>query len=510
MNSPGLFATLRPAVTRARAFLSGLKRPQRILFLVGACLSIVQFIMIRDFVAILYGEEVVIVLVTAAFFAGLSAGYALSLRLSRPAFERLFIASAFLHLSFPFSYRYAATLLAKLNAGGYGFLLLLFGYALLITAAYAAFLPRLIAQPDNGKNIAARLRRNYGLELLGFLAGLMLVALGWNRPVSFLLVLYWLLLGVLLHLALGRWRLTASFAGVALGVSLFLPQLDFHSSALVYEYKHRVAGARMLYSVNSPYQKVDVVESRYDERLLYLNGLMNLNASDLRLLNYYIAELPARLVRPERALLIGNGTLSSVATVYPHAGTVTSVELDAGVLAASRYFVPPSVLRELERWQLHVDDAKHFLLASREKFDLIVMDVPSPLTLQVAYLHTVEFYRLANERLTDEGVISVQISGELQRNDRTPARVAAALRSVFPEVMVVGSRHAERGFAYAARRLPFTSEDIRREATRRGDTVSVIEPGEVGGYLVNAKPLSVNTMDLVLRRGWERFWKRYF
>lgn len=76
--------------------------------------------------------------------------------------------------------------------------------------------------------------------------------------------------------------------------------------------------------------------------------------------------------------------------------------------------------------------------------------------------------------------------------------------------MVVSSRHAERGFAYAARRLPFTSEDIRREATRRGDTVSVIEPGEVGGYLVNAKPLSVNTMDLVLRRGWERFWKRYF
>jgi hypothetical protein len=46
-----------------------------LLFLVGACLSISQFVMIRDFVAILYGEEVVIILVTAAFFLGLSIGF---------------------------------------------------------------------------------------------------------------------------------------------------------------------------------------------------------------------------------------------------------------------------------------------------------------------------------------------------------------------------------------------------------------------------------------------------
>ena len=58
-----------------------------LLFLVGACLSIAQFVMIRDFVTILYGEEVVIILVTAAFFMGLSVGYFLSLKFS----ERFFV-----------------------------------------------------------------------------------------------------------------------------------------------------------------------------------------------------------------------------------------------------------------------------------------------------------------------------------------------------------------------------------------------------------------------------------
>ena len=76
-----------------------------LLFLVGACLSISQFVMIRDFVTILYGEEVVIILVTAAFFLGPSIGYFLSLKFSEKFFETSFLTIAFLHLMFPFSYR---------------------------------------------------------------------------------------------------------------------------------------------------------------------------------------------------------------------------------------------------------------------------------------------------------------------------------------------------------------------------------------------------------------------
>ena len=63
------------------------RKEHLILFLIGVCLSIAQFVMIRDFVTILYGEEVIIVLVTSAFFCGLSLGYLLSLRFSKKVFE---------------------------------------------------------------------------------------------------------------------------------------------------------------------------------------------------------------------------------------------------------------------------------------------------------------------------------------------------------------------------------------------------------------------------------------
>jgi hypothetical protein len=70
-------------------------REPLLLFLVGACLSISQSVMIRDFATILYGEEVVIILVTAAFFLGLSIGYFLSLKFSERFFYNSFIAIFF-------------------------------------------------------------------------------------------------------------------------------------------------------------------------------------------------------------------------------------------------------------------------------------------------------------------------------------------------------------------------------------------------------------------------------
>ena len=482
-----------------------------LLFLLGAALSIAQFVMIRDFVSILYGEEVVIVLVTASFFFGLSVGYVVSLRLSVRVFRWLFIGSVFLHLTFPFSYRYLASWFSAADVNGWWFLALLFGYAVVFTSVFATFLPRLIAVEEApAEALSDRLVRCYVSELAGFMTGFAVIASSWNHDFARLLVPYWIILGLVLHLSLGRRELTALYATCAAIAAVFLGRLDFHSTAVLYEEKHGIRGAEVLYSVNSPYQKVEVIESRRGTRYLYLDGLQNLNSTDLEGLNYYIAEVPAALMKPDHALLIGNGTLSSVSRVHPHSGRVTSVELDSGVLqAGKRFFTPPESLEGLDNWELHVDDGKHFLRRSEERFDLVVVDVPSPLTIQEAYLHSVEFYRLVGERLTDQGVLAVQLSGPLQHNNRTPARVTAALRQVFPEVLVIDSDRADRGFAYASRSLPFSAEDVRRESRSYERRLETIPPSEVDEYLDRAVPLAVDELDLVLRRGWERFADRY-
>ncbi len=480
-------------------------------FLVGISLSISQFIMIRDFVSILYGEEVVIVLVTSSFFLGLSIGYFLSLKLDERAFKILFAVSALFHLTFPFSYRYAAVWISAQDLGGAFYMAFLWIYSLIFSSIFAAFLPRLISLGDDSMSPVEKLRLNYSSELLGFVTGFAFVGMSMNKPVVFLLPIYWLFLGWLLHLVLRNLILTGAYFLLMMPLIMNLSRIDIHTASLVYSEKHGKKNAKVLYSVNSPYQKVEVVESSKGELYLYLDGLMNLNSSDLEDLNYFIASVPVQLTKPANTLVIGNGTLSSISKVYPYSGNVVSVELDSGVIAAGlEYFTDPASLAKLDRWKLIVDDGKHFLKTTETRFDLIIMDIPSPLTIQEAALHTSEFYQLAHDRLTDDGVISVQLSGPLKKNNRTPSRVVASLAEVFKEVMVVDSPKADRSFAYASDDLPFSRSQVRKLSIANDPNLKIISPDQTRSFLTKAIPLTLDTMDLVLKRGLERFMDRYF
>jgi spermidine synthase len=483
-----------------------------LLFLVGACLSISQFVMIRDFVTILYGEEVVIILVTAAFFLGLSIGYFLSLKFSEKFFHNSFLVIVFLHLTFPFSYRMLAAEIARLDLHGYVYVVLMFIYALIFSSIFAVFLPRLVHEKSSDKESALqKMKVLYSMELIGFAAGFAIVGMSWNKGVDFILPIYWALLAVIIHLALQKKTWTIAFVLLALVSSNFIEQVDRRTTALLYEYKHHFDEAETLLTINSAYQKVEVIKDEDGELYLYLDGLLNLNASDLEDLNYYIAETPARLIKPEKTLIVGNGTLSSVPKVYPHSKFVQSVELDAGVLlAGQKFFTPTEELKGLDRWNLIIDDGKHFLKTTVHMFDLIIMDIPSPLTIQEAILHTKEFYQLAKSRLTAKGVIAVQLSGPLQHNNRTPARVVAALSEVFDEVMVINSDKADRSFGFAARQLPFNGADVRQATQSYEKGLEIIFPDDISSYLSEAVPLALDNLDLVLCRGLDRFTDRYF
>tara|TARA_B100000809_G_scaffold12440_1_gene11472 strand:+ start:489 stop:1904 length:1416 start_codon:yes stop_codon:yes gene_type:complete len=468
--------------------------------------------MIRDFVTILYGEEVVIILVTAAFFLGLSIGYFLSLKFSEKFFETSFLTIAFLHLTFPFSYRMFAVGIAKFDLNGTWYVALMFIYALIFSSIFAVFLPRLINERiSNPDNAIQKMKVLYSMELAGFAVGFAIVSLSWNKGVEFIIPIYWVLLAIVIQLALQKKSWTVAFVLIAVIAGSSIKHIDLRTTALLYEYKHHLDEAETLFSINSAYQKVEVIKDKDGERYPYLDGLLNLNASDLEDLNYYIAEIPATLIKPEKTLIIGNGTLSSIPKVYPHSQFIQSVELDAGVLlAGQQFFTPIEELSGLDHWNLIVDDGKHFLKTTDEKFNLIIMDIPSPLTIQEAILHTKEFYQLAKSRLTAKGVITVQLSGPLQNNNRTPARVVAALSKAFKEVMVLDSDKADRSFAYASDHLPFNESDVEQATRDYEQDLTILSSFDIPFYLTEAVPLALDNLDLVLRRGWERFAGRYF
>src|SRR5882672_3450384 len=84
--------------------IRGLKVPLTV-FLGGVNLIIIQWIMVRELTMLLLGTEIVILIVTLAYFAGLSVGYALAGRIRYKWLPALAILTFILHLTLPVTFR---------------------------------------------------------------------------------------------------------------------------------------------------------------------------------------------------------------------------------------------------------------------------------------------------------------------------------------------------------------------------------------------------------------------
>jgi spermidine synthase len=110
---------------------------------------------------------------------------------------------------------------------------------------------------------------------------------------------------------------------------------------------------------------------------------------------------------PRRVLLIGFGsgmTLSAVAR-YPEIERIDCVEIEPAVIGAAPYLVKLNrgVLND-PRVHVILDDARNFLLTTRDSYDIIISEPSNPWIAGVAALFTQEYYRAALHRLRPGGI----------------------------------------------------------------------------------------------------------
>jgi spermidine synthase len=409
-----------------------------------------------------------------------------------------------LNLSLPFSLRYSASW-AYGVASPPAMAALLFALCVGLSSLFSILLPVLIQQQGGSSEALAR---GYAAELGGAVLACAFMVLSHGEPWA-LAVAYQLVLAVLMALlsTVLRW---VPFVALAMYLALFV-DLEQHSLDYRYAGVHGFQGHQVLSSVNSAYQKVDVIRNRNGGRHIFLNGREHYGSSDLARFSRFMCEVPGGLVRPRRAVVIGSGSMTSARLLSQFAEHVTTVELDGAVVDASRRFLSDiNRVSDSPAWTLVIDDAKPFLAKTQERYDLIVMDVPAPLGIREALLHTVETYRLARAALTDQGVLSVSLSWDLPDDSELPQAVAAALRSVFENVMVYSPKHHGRSYALAGRALPFTVEHLRTTATEIGHReVHVYQGQELDDRIGPTPPLTVDDMSLPIRQSWREVSARY-
>lgn len=484
-----------PKIIR-RALLS----PLGIVFFGGMNLILVQWVLVREMTALLLGTELVVLLVSIAYFAGLSIGYRLAGRVKRAWLVPLGVVTLVLHLTLPVWFRLLVVSLEAYGVYAVAFLVLPLLTPFVVSAFYSIFLPLLA---DNGEGELSGL---YGAELLGAGVGvLLLVALG-GIGVGAVLTVYSLgLLAILLALGVRHKAILplAVFASVWLVV---LPVVNSWSNALWYQTLHGLpAGTTTLFTGYSPYQKVDVLESPSGARYLYLDGLNHFGTYDGQRLNVVSGQIPAALVKPHNALVFGAGSMQMAAMIADHAGNVRTVEIDPLVVDVStRYFLDYNRLNKLTNRTITIDDAKHFIANSADHYDFVATDLPAAYSIQTATLYSVPFFAEIARHLNPGGVFVANLTSEFALDDEVSRRIAAGLLANFDEVMVVTPESVGWSFAYASDDLPFDRTAIEAALRASGEATFVLyETPAVRAFVGDAQPITLDSMDIVLHVSWD-------
>jgi len=221
----------------------------------------------------------------------------------------------------------------------------------------------------------------------------------------------------------GRWLLVLALLPLGLLRPLSLPQ-ELHRE-----------GEVLLAWREGTLASVAVVESAGGERRLRVNGRFQMGGTDAGLLERREALLPLLLhADPRTAAFLGVASGATLKAALDHPGlTLTGVELLPEVLELLPYFEDTgSTLLGNPRVQLIAADARRFVRASPERFDVIVADLFHPGRDGAGTLYTLEHFTAVRERLADDGLFCQWLPLH-QLDEPTLQSIVATFQSVFPE-----------------------------------------------------------------------------
>ncbi|MGP4019480.1 polyamine aminopropyltransferase [Saccharopolyspora sp. 5N708] len=198
--------------------------------------------------------------------------------------------------------------------------------------------------------------------------------------------------------------------GVLVGAYLFADDFEVTARQALY-------ADPVVHSQRTPYQDVVLTESvslagNHDTRL-YLNG--DLQFSSVDEYRYHEAMVHPAMAGPHgRVLVLGGGDGLALRELlrYPDVREVTLVELDPAVLALARTDPRLSTLNshafEDPRVRTVSADAFSWLRDNRERYDVVLVDMPDADSTATAKLYSAEFYGLVQQVMSEDARVVVQ------------------------------------------------------------------------------------------------------
>ncbi len=221
-----------------------------------------------------------------------------------------------------------------------------------------------------------------------------------------------------------RYRVWAGVIALLGGLAIFTP-LDIVDTP---------PGSRVIAHREGIMATVAVTEDKQTNRTLRVDNRYQMGGTAAADAEYRQAHLPLLLhPNPQRALFLGVGTGISLgaASLYPQL-QADAVELVPEVVEAMEFFEAKNFsAAQNPNFQLHVADARRFVRASEQSYDVIIADLFHPYRDGAGALYTREHFAALRARLATNGLFCQWLP--LHQLDEPTLRVIVrTFQNVFP------------------------------------------------------------------------------
>jgi len=210
---------------------------------------------------------------------------------------------------------------------------------------------------------------------------------------------------------------TLVFAGLSVPVALVL--LFYFAQPIVLYGEQQKYSDRVIYEEQTPYQRIVITQWR-DNFWLYLNGNEQFSSYDEALYHEPLVLPAMSIAAAARDVLIlggGDGLAAREVLKYPDVRSVTLVDIDPAMtrLARANEILVGLNRNALNHPKLSIvnQDAAAFLNATQRLFDVVIIDLPDPKSVDLARLYSSQFYKLVRRHLTVGGTVVTQATSPI-------------------------------------------------------------------------------------------------
>ena len=295
---------------------------------------------------------------------------------------------------------------------------------------------------NNNKNIAGS--NVYMYETLGSLLASFIISfilIKWLNPIVICLLL---ILIVILFLYISNKNKALLILAIGIIVITISPSSTLIATSID-KYRWNI--------INKDFKLIDSNESHYGNlaiidyagtKYLYQNTKNTGTFSDTYAIQKLTHISANESIKPARILLINgylNGYIGELLKYNPQ--IIDCVELDPSVLLFSKPYIDAKEKNSLKNnaVNLIIDDARHFINNSKNKYNLIVCNIPEPFNANYNRFYTKEYFKNINRLLAPDGIYSFTLpsSGDyfgpeiLQIN----SSIYKTIKQVFKNILII-------------------------------------------------------------------------